>query len=449
MKKTILSAVAVLLVAASAVQAQNVNKSALLSKIEKSDAEVADAKKNGKAVTWMTRGKNYYDAVTTPTKKLYLDGPAISSALLPTLIGSAGQQGTETIGNVTYETYTYPYFVAYFQNDKLVAWKETTPVVENGVAKAFESYSKAYDLDLKLAPKVKEGVEQLINYCLQLGTNSYKTRDFAKAGEAFAQAYDMGLHPAVNLADPLWLHNAGQAMTVDGTEHPESFVKGAEYLNRALEAGYCDEEGDLYFYLFHCYYGQREGNRDMLLKAKDVALEGIEKFPKNDQILNSLVQIYTTEEGVGDPNDLIALFDNALAANPDNIDLWFGRGRTFFAMKNYDEAIASFQKVAALKPDLYEGHYYLGIFYIYKGDAANQAFNEKVFTNQAAYDNALKEVNAIYMEALAPLEQALVVKPNDYDAVNSLKQLCFRLRDEEGMMEKYEKYNALLNELKQ
>ena len=61
MKRTILTAAAALLLAIPAVQAQKVNKDALLSKIEKSDEAVADAK-GAKAATWISRGKAYYDA---------------------------------------------------------------------------------------------------------------------------------------------------------------------------------------------------------------------------------------------------------------------------------------------------------------------------------------------------------------------------------------------------
>ena len=58
MKKTFLTAFAALLVAIPAVQAQKVNKSGLLTKIEKSDADIADAKKNAKASTWINRGRS-------------------------------------------------------------------------------------------------------------------------------------------------------------------------------------------------------------------------------------------------------------------------------------------------------------------------------------------------------------------------------------------------------
>lgn len=150
---------------------------------------------------------------------------------------------------------------------------------------------------------------------------------------------------------------------------------------------------------------------------------------------------------MGDPADLVSLIDNAIADDPTNIDLWFGRGRIFYALKNFDESIASFQKVTEIKPDYFEGQFYLGLFYIFKGDDANQKFNEKMPTNMAEYDAALKAVNAIYMDAVGPLEKALELKPNDPDTVENLKKLTFRLRDEEGMMEKHNKYNELFKQL--
>ena len=57
MKKTIWTVLAALLVAVPAVQAQKVNKEALLAKIEKSDADIANEKKATKAATWINRGK--------------------------------------------------------------------------------------------------------------------------------------------------------------------------------------------------------------------------------------------------------------------------------------------------------------------------------------------------------------------------------------------------------
>lgn len=40
------------------------------------------------------------------------------------------------------------------------------------------------------------------------------------------------------------------------------------------------------------------------------------------------------------------------------------------------------------------------------------------------------------------------MKKDDVNTLDFLKSICFRLRDEEGMMDKYNKYNTLLKEAK-
>ena len=42
---------------------------------------------------------------------------------------------------------------------------------------------------------------------------------------------------------------------------------------------------------------------------------------------------------------------------------------------------------------------------------------------------------------LLAFEKALEIQPGSVDTLESLKALCFRLRDEEGMMDKYNTYN--------
>ena len=64
-------AAAAALLAIPAAEAQKVNKEATLSKLEKSDADIANPKKNAKAATWINRGRVYYDAAAEPTANLF------------------------------------------------------------------------------------------------------------------------------------------------------------------------------------------------------------------------------------------------------------------------------------------------------------------------------------------------------------------------------------------
>lgn len=445
MKKTILTALAALLVAVPAVQAQKVNKEALLAKIEKSDADIANEKKAVKAATWINRGKAFYEVAIEPTKSLFVN---MDAAMLKLAVGEPKSASKETLNGVEYDAWVYNYFTAYVKDNKVVTWKQTKWVMEDTPEKAIEAYNKAYELDPKTADKVKEGLKQVSDFCSQVGNTGIDTGNYVEAAKAYETAYKAQSSPAYGEADPALLYYAGYLLTVDGANNPKSFVKGAKLLTKAIEKGYADEEGNIYYYLFHCLYGQKEADKANVIKAKEALLTGIEKFPKNERILDGLMQLYTSEEGVGNPADLVALIDKAIQDNPENVDLWFGRGRIFYALKDYDQSIDSFKKVVELKPDMFEGNYYLGVFYTIKGDALNKEMNEKQYSSQAAYDADLKGVNDVYMAAVPWFEKAHQIKTDDIDTLEFLKSLCFRLRDEPGIMEKYNTYNDLYKKAK-
>ena len=144
MKKTFLTAFAALLVAIPAVQAQKVNKSGLLTKIEKSDADIADAKKNAKASTWINRGKALYEAAVEPTKSLFVN---MDAAMLKLAVGEPSATKQVTLLNVPYEAWEYPYFIAYIKDGKVVTWTQTDWVLKEAPAMAIEAYNKAYEID--------------------------------------------------------------------------------------------------------------------------------------------------------------------------------------------------------------------------------------------------------------------------------------------------------------
>lgn len=440
MKKTILTALAALLVAVPAVQAQKVNKEALLAKIEKSDADIANEKKAAKAATWINRGKAFYEVAIEPTKSLFVN---MEATMLKLAVGEPKSTEKVTLNGAEYDAWVYNYFTAYIKDNKVATWKQTRWVMKDAPEKAIEAYNKAYELDPKTADKVKEGLKQVSDFCSQVGNVGIDSGNYVEAADAYVTAFEAQSSPAYEKADPALLYYAGYLLTVDGANNPKSFVQGGKLLTQAIDKGYADEEGNVYYYLFHCLYGQKDADKANVMKAKDALLTGIEKFPKNERILDGLMQLYTSEEGVGNPADLVALIDKAIQDNPENVDLWFGRGRIFYALKDYDQSIDSFKKVVELKPDLFEGNYYLGVFYTIKGDALNKEMNEKQYSSQAAYDADLKAANAVYMEAIPWFEKAHELKADDFNTLDMLKQLCFRLRDEPGIQEKYDLYFPL------
>ena len=77
MKKIFLMAMAALLLAVPAVQAQKVDREGLTAALEKSDLEVQDAKKGAKASTWIKRAQTLYTAIEAPTKGIFVTMPAV------------------------------------------------------------------------------------------------------------------------------------------------------------------------------------------------------------------------------------------------------------------------------------------------------------------------------------------------------------------------------------
>ena len=182
-------------------------------------------------------------------------------------------------------------------------------------------------------------------------------------------------------ADANNLYNAGMLMTVyasnaTGDDAIAAYQRAENIFNEAIATGYADESGNIYYYLFHSYYGQKDVNRDEFLpKAKNALLEGIKLYPKNSTILDGLMNLYTAEEGIGDPAELTTMIEESLKADPTNYDLWFGRGRVYNAMKNYDECIKSFKKCVELRPEDYDANFYTGYFIIEKANAQIEALN--------------------------------------------------------------------------
>ena len=57
-------------------------------------------------------------------------------------------------------------------------------------------------------------------------------------------------------------------------------------------------------------------------------------------------------------------------------------------------------------------------------------------------------ITEVYLQALPYLEKAYELNPKDFSTVETLKILTFRLRDEEGIGPKSEKYTKIYNEMK-
>ena len=440
MKRIITLVAAMAIISAPAATAQKISSDAHKAKLEKSNADIANPKKAAKSATWYNRGKICVDAIVAPTKDIF---SGLDANMLQISLGTAPIEVKDNI-------HSFEWVDVHTKNGKVIAWSIKKQVLDNAYEIAKEAFLKAYELDPASAPKIKSALDILVNHYSELGSVSLDITEYKTAIDVYMKAVGLQENPAIGKVDPRYYFFAGQLAAFLGAQDAQYFVDGEKYLNKANELGYSDDQGNLYYFLFHCYYGQRAANKENIVKAKNALLEGIEKYPRNERIMEGLIQLYTSEEGVGDPADLVERIDKMLTEKQDNADLWFARGQVFFKLKNFDECIKSFLKINDLKPNDYDTNFYIGYFYMAKGDEVNRTFNARLdsINSQEEYQAGLKEVNAAYMKSLPWLEKAMELKPESVDCAEYLKILCFRLRNEEGVMDKYNKYNALFKKLK-
>lgn len=451
MKKIFLMAVAAMLLAAPAVQAQKVNTEAEVAKLEKSDAEIQDVKKNGKSATWIKRVQTMANALTVATAGIYETMPADQ------LKAACGEpMSVEVVkihGGAEAEARTYEWITVFVQNGAVKAWTHNKELRDGIYEDLIEAANKAYELDAKSGAKLKPILANAQNHFVERGNVNYEAAIYSKAAESYNRAYEIAAHPAYNAADANFLFNAGQLYVFAGVNDAKYFADAEECLRKAVAAGYTGDNGDVYYYLYHACFGQTAGKEGdertaILAKAKAALTEGVEKFPTNQDIISALLNLYMAEPSVGNPAELVDMINAAIERNPDSVDMWTCLALANYQMKNFDEAIAAGAKAVALAPEIYDTNYRQGIFWAAKGDALGEEMNKKSYTSQATYDADYAVVNDAYRAAIPFLEKAHTLNPANVGVVETLKSLCFRLRDEEGMMDKYNTYNSLLKEMK-
>ena len=448
MKKFLFMAAALLAFAVPAANAQKVNTAKEVAKLDKADATLVDVKKNTKSATWNAHGKVYTDAYMLPTKELLRDTPVMT---LQMNVGQPDAMVEGTFLGTPVVVCSYEYVDVYVDpmSMLIVGWNQKKELRENLAEAAIESFKKAYELDAKQGSKISTNAMTLANALAIQGDMNNMNNKPAEAAKNFELAYRaQQVVPEAGISNPANLYNAGMLITIyasglEGDAAVAAFAKGQALLNEAISAGYCDEDGNIYYYLFHCYYGQKSADRDYALtNAKESLLTGIKMFPKNNIILDGLMQLYTAEEGVGDPAELVTMIESSLNEDPSNYDLWYGRGRVYNALKNFDECIKSFEKCAELRPNEFESNYYVGYFIIEKANAALEALNSNPDISYEQYGEENAKINLIYGEAIPWLEKAHEYNPADESTITYLNSLCYRLRDVIGM-DKYNKYHEL------
>lgn len=406
---------------------EKVNVDKLIKSIEKSDAEIADPKKGVKATTWVKRGDVFLDVYGKPINSLY---SGLEEAMLVSSFGDATVEQVD-LGGVVYSVYTFEHFKGYVKDAKLEFYVPITVIDDKALDKAYDAFAKAYEIDMKSQKKVGAGMKNVQNRSLEAAVAYYSLKEIKPSADNFRRAYKASAHPSVNEPDTISLYNAGLFGTIAGDSE-----NALNDLNKALELGY-EAEGETYYYKFHSLY--QLGRTDEAVETLEYA---ITKYPNDDNIIAALLELYSNDPEK-DPTNLIPLVLNVIEQNPNNPDLYVGLARVYDKLNQRENSIAAALKGTEVDPNNFLAYHYAGYYLAKKGDDKDSELREMTITSRAQYQQALADVNAAYADAVPPLERAHEIDPKEPRTVELLKNLTFRLREEPGMNEKYEKYNEM------
>lgn len=421
-------------------QQVTINEKGLQKKIERSDEDIANPKKSGNAATWLNRGQAFYDAATEVSKNLY-DGIPAETVLM--MFGEPTGGEIVQIDGKQYNKGIFPYVDVYLNEaNQPVSWIVTREIVPDALAKSVEAYNKAYELDggnRKTAEKVNEGLRRAYDEYSKTGALYFALSMYDAAAGQFVKAYEVSQLPGVSIPESniyTLLHDAGLAYML-AKDYPHSI----EYLVNAEKLAKDDPE--IYYLLYHAYRGNAEADPQGLSTAKDYLEKGMAKYPTDPKIIESLSEAYVL---LGeDPDKIMSVVREAVENDPKNADMWSALGVLYVSQENYDGAIDAFGHMVKLMPESYIANNNMGIVYIKKAEEILDQANQNLGTQASEAEYAAEQARGLeeYAKAVPYLERASQIDPTNLGTVELLKNVTFRIREMDGMMAKYEKYNAL------
>jgi tetratricopeptide (TPR) repeat protein len=415
------------------VYVSKINVEKIKSNIAKSDAEIADAKKNTKSATWIKRGNVFVDADSKAVNGLYpgIDVQDLALAIPDAIVTD------EAVSGVPFQIYDSGQAKIYVNMNGLVEFFVPTVVIDaDALDKAYDAFDRAYTMDPKAAGKVKNGMIEIQTKAKQDGDIAYNyLEDMDLAAKSFRRAFRASMHPSYHTPDTLSLYIAGTAATRAG-----NYAAAIEDLNRLLELKYYSE-GEIFYLKAVAQYqlGQKE-------ESLATMQQGMDLFPANENIIK-LILAYYADEGK-DPSELVSVVLAAIENNPSNAKLYDGLARAYDALGRHDEAIETIKKAVALSPGDWVPQYLEGIY----------TYNKAVVMSKEAADRSLRlshsenlaakaAIDEVYKAAIDALEKAYAIDPTRAQIVGKLKEFTFLLRDDPAMQAKYDKYDEMFKNM--
>jgi tetratricopeptide (TPR) repeat protein len=441
MKKLFVT-LAILAVAATGTFAQEpaavvlLNYNAVKKKVEKSNADIQDPKKNIKASTWEKRGELFQDVFEVGLEQL---AEGMSPTALILFYKEPDSINTETRDGDQYETYIYEHMTYTFVNGALQDWKRLDPIHEDPLRVAMDAYFKALELDEKgkMKEKIKENLILLKNQLKREGVNDYYTSKYDEALGSFENVLEVNNQEIfAGELDTLMVQYSGiiSREIAGETGNKELYRKAIGYYKQLADADFGGPNTYLQIKQDYLALGDT-------LSALDIMKEATEKYPDSVNVIANLADAYIMlkqfDEGLEHMGKLIE-------HNPNVAESHYWNGRLLINKEEVefiDKAIASYTRAGELNPDLYYIWYDLGYIYYLQGADFYERANEEV--HEPTRLRLLELGKEKYQQAIPTLEKSYALNNVNPTVKFETLDLLQRMYYKEQMMDDYERVKAL------
>lgn len=440
MKKLFISLALLLCIAQAGAQTKSAADA--LKVLEKAKADAENPKKGASPATWVKLSSAYLDCYDAPIKTLWQNASQLEVKMLlkdQKILSSEQKE----VGGKMFNVDSYEDKDLYYdENGALAAWviKQPTLKESDALAEAYQALLKAQELDAKNAQgkAITEQLQGLQNRYVNEAMNYYTLGDNKSAADNFESVLEISSNPLLNTVDTAVIYYTAYTAALSGDSE-----RAIKYFSKSIEIGN-DQNGDVYSPLAESY--KQAGDT---LKAKEILAEGFTKYPTNQGILVSLINLYL--ESKDDPSKVLSLIKVAQQNEPTNASLIYAEGNVYKNLGKFDEAIAAYKKAEEVDPNYLFAPFSLGATYYEQAfELQQQAAQEMDDAKYAELNNKLEEC---LEAAIVPLEKAFTLT-EDKDirmaVAEYLKNVYFRFREKNADYKAgYDKYVKYIEDNKQ
>jgi len=296
-----------------------------------------------------------------------------------------------------------------------------------GTQKAFESYSKAIELDGKTGEYGKQAVAKMDNLYARAfndAVNSYNAKDYDKAITSYKLASQ------IRPADTTVVLYSAYA-----SEAKQDIPAAKASYNQLLGMGY--KSVPVYSRLLQL--ARQEKNEAEAARVLKAALAA---YPTNKSFL---IEDLNVSMSSGSGGDALTKINKAIEADPSNSNLYAVRGSLYDQQKKTDLAQADYRKAIELDPNNFDAQFNLGVYNFNRGiDMVNKARKMDLKTYQTSGKKLEADGKKIVEQSIPYFEKALTIQPNDRALLVSLQKAYINV----GRTADAERINAKLDSLK-